>query len=569
MKVLSAVCVTILALAGFLLLVNQSPLLVGNSAYEDISISTRIEVDPVAGAFTRTTVEKGSDSFVIDNSTGVLLSPPNVQWTVNDGGLLYIPSTVTLGGRGSLAFYGCYLNNERSRLFSTTTTTQGDAPVWSDDGLFDASNDIEVDASEDGNVFTALAQFPIDNNIMTRQVVVYKYTSSSSTPDWTYAFNDTINAGAKVKVSADGAYIAAALYDDENFVIKLAFFDSGSSTPLFTDSFSSTFIRAMDITDDGSLLYINEGANVHIYDTATQSIIFTANAGASFDSHTISGDGSRFAFGGFNFVRCYEWNGTTYSQQFNYNVSGSVYCSRCDLSADASTLAVAFYYYATGLDFKVVSIDATTGLADWEGDFSGQGTFQNAPWQIVANADGSRIVYGGWGDQYNTNPEVMVFEGSSTPTASIDTRGSVFDVDTSADGVFAVSGSKSIHANQSGNGGDHACLYMGGQNFYLDGVPSISKTVTFKIEGNQGEKVLLAASFNEVAINTPLGLLIVDPSNYLEIRRGTIGPSGMIEFNVTIPNNNSLIGRKVATQVLFTGGGNARLSNGQVFWVLP
>gem|GEM_PF-1789987 len=570
MRLSSAVCITVLALFSFLLLVDQSPPLVGSSAYEEIAISTRIEVDPTAGAFTRTTFERGSDSFVFDHSSGeTILSDPTVQWTVSDGGLNYIPTTVTLGGRGNLAFYGCYLNNERTRLLSTTASNQADAPVWSDDGMLDVWSDINVDASENGNVLVSLAQWPVEGDITNRQVIVNKYTSNSPVPDWTYTFDDTINSGAKVKVSADGAYIAAALFDDENGTMKLAFFDSDSSTPLFTDSFASTFIRAMDITDDGSKLYINEGANVHIYDTSTQSIIFTVNAGASFDSHTLSGDGSRFAFGGFNFVKCYEWTGTTYSLQFTYNVSGSVYCSRCDLSGDASTLAAAFYFYSPGLTFKVVSIDATTGSADYEADFTGSGAYQNAPYQIVANADGSRIVYGGWGDQYNTNPEVMVFEGSATPTAMIDTRGSVFDVDTDANGVYAASGSKSIHANVSGNGGDHACLYMGGQDLYLDGVPSISETVTFKVEGNEGERVRLAASFNEVNIVTPIGTLMVDPNQYFQLRNDVIGPSGMIEFDVTVPNSQGLIGRKVVTQVLFTGGGSPRLSNGQVFWVLP
>jgi len=84
---------------------------------------------------------------------------------------------------------------------------------------------------------------------------------------------------------------------------------------------------------------------------------------------------------------------------------------------------------------------------NFEASFSGAGSYQNNPQQVVTNADGSRIAYGGWGDQFNTDPEVMVFEGSPTPVASIDTRGSVFDVDMSSNGVFVASGSKSVHAN--------------------------------------------------------------------------------------------------------------------------
>lgn len=531
------------------------------------SLATRIEVDET-GAYARTRLESDPAAISYDHSTGRLTLPPNTQWVIDDGGLYYIPTSVAVGARGSTAFYGCYLNNERTRLFSTTTTVETDAPVWSDTGLQDAWTDIYVDASDNGNVLVAVGQFAVGGDPTQREVVVYKYTSSSATADWTYTFPMLINAGARVKVSRDGSYIAAALYDNTAGNIEIAYFSSGSGTPLFTDSFAGSFIRALDMTDDGSLLYINEGTWVRIYEVASQSVIYSVNAQASFDSHTISGDGSRFAFGGFGFVKCYQWNGSTYEYQFTYLMGGSVYCARCDLSGDAGRLAAAFYNYSNGLTFRVVSLDATTGGVNFEADFTGSGSLQNAPWAIATDADGSRIVYGGWGDQANTNPEVMVFEGSATPVASIDTRGSVFDVDISSDGGFAASGSKSVHANIQGNGGDHACLSMGGMPLSLEGVPALSNTLVFTAEGNPGERVILAASLNEVSIDLPFGTLMVDPTNYIELGRGVIGAGGSIDFDATVPGAQGLLGRKAVVQALFTGGG-PRLSNGIVFWILP
>lgn len=554
---------------SFLLLTTIPSSSYGAMENDNLSIMTRIEVDP-SGAFTRSTLRNGNESLFINQSTGeISLSNPNVQWIIDDGDLNYIPTRVALGARGSQAFYGCYLNNERTRLFATTTTSALSAPVWDDAGLFEAHGDIEVDASDDGNAYVALAQFPIEGDVTRREVVVFKYTSDSSTPDWTYIFPDTINSGARVRMNRDGSYIAAAMSNNNTGTLEIAFFDSESGTPVFTDSFAADFIRGFDMTDDGSLLYINVGTMIHIYDTATQSIIYSVNAGASFDSHTLSGDGTRFAFGGFNFVKCYQWNGTTYEFQFQYSLGGSVYCARCDLSGDASTLAAAFYYYSPGLNFKVISIDATSGITNFEADFTGSGSLQNAPQQIVTSKDGSRIVYGGFGDQYNTNPEVMVFEGSATPVASIDTRGSVFDVDISHDGVFVASGSKSIHANQMGNGGDQACLYMGGQDLYLDDVPALMNTVTFNVEGTPGEEVLLAGSLFEVEIPTPFGILVIDRDNYFELGTGIVPESGLLELDVFVPNRESLIGRKIVTQALLRGGTSPHLTNGQVFWILP
>ena len=206
---------------------------------------------------------------------------------------------------------------------------------------------------------------------------------------------------------------------------------------------------------------------------------------------------------------------------------------------------------------------------NFEADFTGSGVYQNSPAQIVASEDGSRIAYGACPPPLNTNPEVMVFEGGPTPVASIDTRGSVFDLDISSDGIFVASGSKSIHANQNGNGGDHVCLYMGGQDLYIDGRPALSDMVTFMIEGTDGEDVRLAASLNEVNIPTGIGTLIVDPDNYVEIGTGTIPLSGLLEIEVTVPGNPGLLGRKIATQALLTGGTGPHLTNGQVFWIVP
>jgi hypothetical protein len=553
----------------FLVLLTIPSISSGAIEKHSISTMTRVEVDPT-GAYTRTTLRNGNASLFFNQSTGkISLSSPNVQWVIDDGGLNYIPTRVALGARGNQAFYGCQLNNERTRLFSTTTTSALSAPVWDDTGLYGAYGDIEVDASDDGNAHVALAQFPINGDITRREVVVFKYTSDSSTPDWTYIFPDTINSGARIRMSRDGSYIAAAMSNNNTGTLEIAYFDSESGTPLFTDSFAADFIRGFDMTDDGGLLYINVGTMIHIYDTEIQSIIYSVDAGASFDSHTISGDGSRFAFGGFNFMKCYQWNGSTYEFQFQYSLGGSVYCARCDLSADASTLAAAFYYYSPGLVFKVISIDATSGNTNFEADFTGSGSLQNAPQQIVTNEDGSRIVYGGFGDQFNSNPEVMVFEGSAAPVASIDTRGSVFDVDISQDGIFVASGSKSIHANEMGNGGDQACLYMGGQDLYLDDVPALMNMVTFNVEGSPGEEVLLAGSLFEVEIPTPFGTLVIDRDNYFELGIGIIPESGLLELDILVPNRESLVGRKIVSQALLTGGTSPHLTNGQVFWILP
>ncbi len=536
-----------------------------------VSTGTRIQVD-------------GSGAFAVSGLTGdgvaagggypageILLPPPAVQWIIGDGGLDYIPYDVAIGAGGGLALWGDYLNNERAALFSTTTNDDSEALVWEDTELYETLSNIYCAASDETDRFVAAARFEPVRGSGSQQTVLYGYGSGSAVPEWVYAFPLETDKLPRIKMSKDGSLVVAVLNDDASSVIEITCLDADTGTLEFTDSLDGGFVRVFDMSDDGSLLYIFDSGNnrILVYDTDAGEIIYTGTGSGGFDSHAISGDGSAFAFGGFGTLKYYEWDGATYVWKFTHAVSGLVYCARCDLSTDGGVLAAAFYNYGTGLDFSVLSLDGATGDVLFQGDFTGGGGYQNYPADIRVTGDGSRIVYGGWGDQFNTNPEVMVFDGDGVPAASIDTRGSVFSVDISTDGQYVVSGSKSIHANVSGRGGDHACLYMGGEELAVNGVPRLSSTVAVTVEGEPGETVLLAGSLNEVEFETAWGVLRVDPDDYYELGEVTIPGSGVAEFEVPVPAAPPLAGKKAVIQALITGGGNPRFTNARIFWFLP
>ena len=504
-------------------------------------------------------------------ANGTLLPSPDVQWIIDDGGLDYIPHDVAIGAGGGLALWGDYLNNERASLFATTTDDESEAFIWEDAELYGALSYISCAASDPTDRFVAAARFESLRGSGASQTVLYGYGSGSSSPDWVYTFPLETDIDPKIEMSKDGSIVVAMLYDDINELIEITCLDAESGTLEYTDYFNGGFPRVFDMTDDGSLLYIFDSGNnqILIYDSVAGEIIYTVTGSGGFDSHAISGDGSVFAFGGFGTLKYYEWDGATYIWKFTHSAPGAVYCARCDLSDDGGVLAATFYDYGTGLDFSVLSIDGTTGAVLFQGDFTGGGGYQNYPADIKITGDGSRIVFGGWGDQFNTNPEVMIFEGSGAPAASIDTRGSVYSVDISVDGQFIVSGSKSIHANVSGRGGDHACLYMGGEELSVNGIPRLSSTITVTVEGEPGETVLLAGSLNVVELQTAWGVLRVDPDDYLELGEMAIPGSGAAEFEIRVPAAPFLAGEKAVMQALITSGSNPRFTNARVFWFLP
>ena len=233
--------VTALFTIGFLLVGSSSTLLTA-SEESDLLVRTQLQVRP-EGEFMVTTYKQGDNCLTINQATGEAnqcssdilplsdtLSPPGIRWVIDDGSLNYIPEKVELGGRGTIAFYGCEWNNERTRLFSTTTTSPADALVWEDPGLQGAYADINIDASEDGNVLVAIAQFPPTDD-ETRDTFIpslFKYTSNNASPDWVYTFPHSIRAHSFVKVSKDGKYIAAVYYNDIDGRMDITYFSSDS-----------------------------------------------------------------------------------------------------------------------------------------------------------------------------------------------------------------------------------------------------------------------------------------------------------------------------------------------------
>jgi hypothetical protein len=76
--------------------------------------------------------------------------------------------------------------------------------------------------------------------------------------------------------------------------------------------------------------------------------------------------------------------------------------------------------------------------------------------------DGSVMAVASWGTQNNAHPEVQVFDADLNLITGIDSNGSAFDMSLSKDGRYVVSGTKGVHANTFGNGGELILVDLGG-----------------------------------------------------------------------------------------------------------
>jgi hypothetical protein len=141
---------------------------------------------------------------------------------------------------------------------------------------------------------------------------------------------------------------------------------------------------------------------------------------------------------------------------------------------------------------------------------------------VALSNDGSVGVAGSWGQYGGTFGDVFTAFTMSTGAVifrlldDIDEPGSIFEVDISDDGNYAVAGGKAVHAREFGNGGEVYSIELG-----------------------------TPGPFNVTIDLTPINAPIVIPAN-----------GGNFEYTVTIQNNETIA-------VTFDAWTSVTLPNGQ------
>jgi hypothetical protein len=321
-------------------------------------------------------------------------------------------------------------------------------PDWVFGGTY-----FEVAASRNSEVVAAVDFDDIGD------VTVYKWHPDSATPDWSYRIEAASPASHRaIVVSPDGSTIAVLVnMQGEREFTRLYYFDPDASEPQgIYELEDGSFGRNIAITDHGQYIAFFATASVYVFDRDAGALRATVSAGAANDALTISGSGEYIAYGWQSlYVR--QWNGTTYGLLVT-RPGGSEYLRLCTMSSDDSTLAIAWYE----TNFKqphleLFELPSSTPLWSYLFEY-GTGENQEIVSDLALTANASHLAIASFGDIMNTNPEVHVFQHDSpSPVLTVDTPGSMFDVDiaTASDGtVYLAACGKHIHANESGRGGD-------------------------------------------------------------------------------------------------------------------
>jgi hypothetical protein len=430
---------------GLFLSVLSSPVSAQHPAAGS-SRALRLEVTP-AGAFCR----EVPSATPHDQGGPGNFTPAGSIWTHTDGGLAWIGNAVSIGNFGSEVFAEYELNNEAAQLFSCYDTNPP-AAIWTDNSPL-GSNDHHVASAE--STITKIALHTTGSG----SIVLNKYTTHSSTPDWTYTFPfTTTGGGTNCAISRDGQTIVAVA-SNPGGTADIAVFSPSSNVPSSYTPIAigaGNAVRGFDLSADGSTLYFSSAATptAYVFDIATHAVVFFTSIGASFDSHAISGDGSVFAFGNFNAMTVYHKVGGAYVYAFTRPLGGATYCAQIDISDDGSTIAYGWYFYSPGLVDQVEAIDVPSQTVIMTDVITGAGGYQNLLSAVSISADGRRFAVGLWGDQNGQAAEMRLYaRNQNAPLGTVNLPGSVFGIQISADGQRMVAGSKAVHANVFGNGG--------------------------------------------------------------------------------------------------------------------
>ncbi len=368
----------------------------------------------------------------------------DANWTALEP--ISMPTSCGLSPFAGSAWVGEWLNNERLQRF---VIEGAGIPAWEFPGTHALFNPAAVATAQNAD----LAVF-MDQVVQDGAFNLYAFTSASSTPIWTKAMPVSMtNSGVhNIRVSRDGSVVAAAFWDP-TAAQSTVYFLHGSNGQDINRWTGPDYVGGVDLTDNGSLALLTAGPNARLIETATAAEKFMAPGSGSGGWYNISGSGDVLVVGGFSF-QVYKRSGANYNLIINFNAPTSWFSWGSAVSRDGSTVGALSHDYGVNyLNTSVRIWDVATTTLLGTVDTVGTGTLQDSAVYGVMSDNGQVFAVASWGAADNNHPEVRVFNRNVQLIASIDTPGSPFSLDLSGDGQYILAGSKSIHANTMGNGG--------------------------------------------------------------------------------------------------------------------
>jgi WD40 repeat protein len=330
------------------------------------------------------------------------------------------------------------LNSQRLSVYNNTSNV----PLWEKMCPINTWDEV-IDMTDDGtltaNGFDSAFQI---------------YNTATGDVVWEQTTQDAVRG---IQITNDGQTVFVATF---NFSTQtdsyLACYHIGQSVPIWSKTLVGNF-TAMTASKSGNrVVFCEYGGLVnkmYVLDGANGNQLFEAPfqnqnpPGISYDGkYIVSGD-----YSGYIYLYEFDEGANTYNEKWHYRVNGSsAWIWGMNISGDGSTIAVGTLVFLTaGYDGELYVFNTYSPVPLWTA-----AGFGDAVVSVDLSYDGSIIAAGSWGPLENNRPDFMLYRKQSpTPYYNINSPGSIFSVDLSADGKLCMAGGKAVHARAFGNGG--------------------------------------------------------------------------------------------------------------------
>lgn len=388
---------------------------------------------------------------------------PRLRWSrASNTATPWQPRALAFGARDNVVWAACPFGNPHFALLSSND--QGNAVPLGTMALDASASGLAVAAAERAQTYFALWQQPDPTPIARRTQVWALAFADGLVPRWTYDTGVHTNGPARIACDASGSTVLVALWLDASGEVQLDALDAATGIRRWRSRFSASNLSTLVCAPSGARSVVTAGLSLTVV-AESGAIVHQEVLPSATQAVALSADGRSLVIGGIGRVRVAADTGAGYATTFEALASANEIASRAGLSADGSTLAVAWWNFGSGtsLRFEVWDVASSTRAFVHE-QVGTAGALQNLPEAALVTADGRRAAFGAWGDG-TTKPEVVVWErGSTQPKLAIDLPGSVFALAIDERGERLSIGAKHAHANVLANTGEIRLYDLGARD---------------------------------------------------------------------------------------------------------
>ncbi len=428
-----------------------------------------------------------------------------------------IAEHMAISGNGNYAAAGWWLNVERTAKYAVTGSG---VPIW--EYTLTPNFKMPVAISDDGNVIAS-----------TGDIIPLSVWLNGAGPDPSWQVTAPAGYNSYGCAVADNGSRVAVVYKSltvNDGILKIFNSSGGAAIAEFTFD-AQNGANGVALSEAGDWAVVSTYYHEYVFDLTSMTLFWTGNNYGQ-GMAAIDADAEWLAKGDFNGnLTVFHRNPTGYAQSWVSYFGGWV--TAVAVSADGSTVLggnMLFNPYrgiARGFDIS------GTMLFEYSqyGDEVGMAALSN---------DGSVGAVACWGQYGGTLGDVFTAFDMSTGAVifnlldDIDEPGSIFCVDVSDDGSYAVCGGKAVHAREFGNGGEAYCIELAEPGPFDIEITMTPDTLPIIIPAAGG-------SFDYTVLITNMENTTVSFRAWTE----ALLPGGMVygpilDRNVTLPGGGSL-----------------------------